>query len=1254
MKKVFKSLLLSAAALAVSAPTMQAQPTADPIKREFRSVWMAALGIDFGASSLKSALEEYTTELAAQNFTSLCFHVRPMADALYQSSLVPWSHYASGTRGQAPSFDPLAHAIEQAHSKGLELYAWMNPYRWQSGTTTVTYSTTYDKQWKANGWAMANNEMVALNPAMPEVRAHIVAVVKELIENYNVDGIIFDDYFYPNGGYTTSSSAVDYKLWKNSGTSLSFADWRREQVNLMVRDVYNVIQEVKPDVRFVISPAGMSGTSATKYGFPSPWSGYGISASDWQYDQIYSDPMAWLAEGTIDAISPQLYWRTTHSTNPFGPLTKWYSDCAKIANRHHYASHSLSALASGTNTTSDWADYVKQINYSRQYTQNNAPGYVMFSLKNLNGVASAVGGSSAKGVGDYIYNNASSKKVLQPEVTWHKDKEHAFTAPANAKKSGSTLTWDAQSYGNRIVKYSVYAVPTSLDYDAAASSDGDGISSEYLLGITYTNSYTIPTGKTSGYWYAICVYDGFSNEWDPAFVGYSQEPAPATTLQSPSNGGSVTGVFSLNWSAVDVDEYFVEVSKASDFSSLAFSTTTTGTSVSLQANQLGAGTYYWRVTTKKNGCKATTTSSRNFKVTVSNAPATTLQSPASGTTVAGVFFLAWSSVGVDSYTVEVSKSSGFSSTIYSKNLTSTSVSLDAADLGEGTYYWRVKTHKAGYNDNTTSSRTFKIAGIPDAALPTLTAPANNAVVEGNFDFSWSNAGVDNYTLQVSNSSDFSTILYSTVTAETKVSQVADFFGKGTFYWRVISHDAGCKDATTASRVFKIEKVTTGMYEDGYVIKTDGEEYDLFEDITLTNTWTRSVSLGNFSQNSTDGSNAGTFNRDFVASGDFLYVAGRDANDQTAMIYLRKYDRYTGEHVSDVMLSDNGQVYFYPCNNLTKDSKGVVCVSNLTLNISSRPLYIHSVDLETGELTEVAALTYSSSSSRVDHCEVYGDVAGGNFYVFAPLPNTNTVVRWTIKNGVVNATEATTIGRHFPSSAASFGIAPSLIPMSETDFFVDGEYTAMSRYTFRAGRTATLVDSFGNASYNGAMTEASYYNGGVVFTFNNEKYIGFTSTLETSEADVTEDHQFDIVKTNDNLDYSSMKFCWRLPALASIFGNQNSTSKQAPMDYLDNGDKTGTVYAYVPGAGIAAYTLGLKDEGESGVENIVGKDNVNIFVAGRWIHVSEEASSIAVFNLAGSAVAVGEGLSVYADVAPGYYVVRAIVDGRMISKGVVIR
>ena len=429
----------------------------------------------------------------------------------------PGQAILTGTRGRNPGYDPLQYAVEQCHARGIQCHAWVNPYRWSTGTD---WNTAQDKELKNSGMLLSytsgSTTTTILNPGLPETRQRIVNVIKEIITNYDVDGVIFDDYFYPNG-IPTNSSAGDYNLWNDSNVDMTFADWRRNNVNMMVADVYNMIQQVKPEVRFGIGPAGVAGTrstSASQHGVtPCP------TGSDWQYNGIFSDPLAWLEQGTIDYISPQLYWKTTHSTNPFGPLTQWWSYIAKHYGRHHFASHSISFLAEGSNTANDWAEITQQINYSRQYTENSAPGAVLYSAKNING-----NNGGASGLGNYLLANAFQHPAMIPAVTWKV--APGYGAPTGLAMDGNSLTWNAQE--GTLVKYSVYAIPSGITIQEAASTAFDGIKSDYLLGVTYSPNYPLTASYQSGHWYAVCVIDGYGNESEPAYLGVNDDIAPIT------------------------------------------------------------------------------------------------------------------------------------------------------------------------------------------------------------------------------------------------------------------------------------------------------------------------------------------------------------------------------------------------------------------------------------------------------------------------------------------------------------------------------------------------------------------------------------------------------------------------------------------------------------------------------------------------------------------------------------------------------
>ena len=307
-------------------------------KREMRAVWLTtAWQLDWPFTNVPAATgsneEARQTAIAAQknslitifdqlqstNMNAVFFQVRSMCDALYNSTYEPWSHYVSSVRGADPGWDPLAFAIEEAQKRGMELHAWLNPYRYSTASASHGNLET-DYAVAKPEWLIAYNDTTKiLNPGIPEVTQRISDIVAEIVTKYDVDGIVFDDYFYVNGKTTNPMDQEQFDKYNPKG--LVRADWRRANVNNMIKTVYDRIQTIKPYVTFGVGPAGLAKGGAMAAGVTAP----SVSGSDWQYNGIYADPLAWLYEGSIDYISPQIYWSHTSSGNPYGPLSKWWS-----------------------------------------------------------------------------------------------------------------------------------------------------------------------------------------------------------------------------------------------------------------------------------------------------------------------------------------------------------------------------------------------------------------------------------------------------------------------------------------------------------------------------------------------------------------------------------------------------------------------------------------------------------------------------------------------------------------------------------------------------------------------------------------------------------------------------------------------------------------------------------------------------------------------------------------------------------------
>lgn len=679
-------------------------------KREFRSVWMAGMNIDWPAlgtskgtsasaiSSAKAEMTAYLDKLKSQNFTTICFHVRPRADAYYKSSYEPWSGDLTGTRGKNPGWDPLEWVVKECHKRGMECYAWVNPFRVTAkGDFDRSYTTSFDKQWKENGWLLNSGNWTIFNPAIPEARQHCLNVIKEIYTNYAVDGLLFDDYFYPGDGMpgyedgTYDEDSEDYDLWQERDESMkkmSLYDWRRNNVNTFVKEVYDEIQKTRPDLRFGIGPAGVGGASASKYKLTPP----SIQARDWMYDKIFCDPLAWLNDGSIDFISPQVYWPTTRTDAPFGPLCEWWSMVGEHFNRHTYISAAAYKLPGemGGNNEKGWSQMAKQVDLTRSETLNNAPGMIYYNTKSVNGPAYS-------GLGDYLLANSYTSPSLVPVVDW---KNHStYSAPKGLAYSSGSLSWNATAgaTAKSIIRYTVYAVPSDVSMEAAMTSDNDGLSNEYLLGVSYATSYTIPSDKRSKHWYAVCVYDGYGNESDPATHGYSSEKSETPVLTAPADGARADWETTFRWNQIQTATYRLQIASDAAFTNIIVdrrNLTTNSETVAFD-NMTVPSTMYWHVSATQTGKLSATSASRSL-LAPQKAPAAkpVLTAPAKGSTFnSDAIKFEWTcSDATASLTLQIVKTGNdFSRPVYSRDIKAgaTSATVATSSIGMGNFDWRV-------------------------------------------------------------------------------------------------------------------------------------------------------------------------------------------------------------------------------------------------------------------------------------------------------------------------------------------------------------------------------------------------------------------------------------------------------------------------------------------------------------------------------------------------------------------------------------
>ena len=353
-------------------------PAPPAVPREFRAAWVATVdNIDWPsrrdlttaqAQAELIAILDRTKEL---HMNAIVFQVRPAADAMYPSALEPWSVYLTGAQGRAPSpsWDPLAFAVREAHLRGIELHAWFNPYRARhpsdksplDPTHIAVTSPSTVKRYGTHLW---------MDPGEPSVIAKSIAVIVDVVKRYDVDGVHIDDYFYPykerdgRGNVIPFPDDRSYNAYTAKGGTLAVDDWRRENVNMFVQQMYVQVKAAKPWVKVGISPFGI-----WRPGFPADVRGFD------SYQELYGDSRKWLREGWLDYATPQLYWPIAKDGQPYPSLLNWWAG-ENVKGRHMWPGNYTSRVGTAAVWTAD--ELVNQIAVTRR--QGASTGNVHFSM----------------------------------------------------------------------------------------------------------------------------------------------------------------------------------------------------------------------------------------------------------------------------------------------------------------------------------------------------------------------------------------------------------------------------------------------------------------------------------------------------------------------------------------------------------------------------------------------------------------------------------------------------------------------------------------------------------------------------------------------------------------------------------------------------------------------------------------------------------------------------------------------------------
>ncbi|MEX0271053.1 family 10 glycosylhydrolase [Leptolyngbyaceae cyanobacterium UHCC 1019] len=393
--------------------------------REFRAVWVTSVwNKDFPSQAGLTPQQQQAEFIAlvdrlqAMNFNAIVLQIRPEGDALYRSSLEPWSHWLTGTQGKAPNpmYDPLEFAIAQCHQRNIELHAWFNPYRARTSRQTVN---------AAPHLAVTNPDVVYvwgnqlwMDPGAKVVQDRTYNVILDVVKRYDVDGIHLDDYFYPYpiAGQTFPDDKT-YQAYRRAGGTLTLADWRRDNVNRLVQRLATGIRAAKPSVKFGISPFGI-------YRPGQPPSVQGLDA----YEQLYADSLKWLQQGWIDYLSPQLYWRIDAPNQSYPVLLNWWA-ANNPKQRHLYPGNNLAQL---DGKAWELAEIDRQIDITRQLTPKLVLGNVFFSMDAIT--------QNRQGVGDRFRTVTYRTPALAPTIPWLTSSTPAL--PSGLKATAGKLTWN--------------------------------------------------------------------------------------------------------------------------------------------------------------------------------------------------------------------------------------------------------------------------------------------------------------------------------------------------------------------------------------------------------------------------------------------------------------------------------------------------------------------------------------------------------------------------------------------------------------------------------------------------------------------------------------------------------------------------------------------------------------------------------------------------------------------------------------------
>ncbi|MBP5318791.1 MAG: family 10 glycosylhydrolase [Paludibacteraceae bacterium] len=471
-----------------------------PAKREFRGAWLStvynSIYKNMSPDEWRSFLTQELDTLKSLGFNAVLFQVRPESDAFYPSEIEPWSRWLTGTQGQAPDpiFDPMEFLIEQCHQRGMEFHAWINPFRANANSSNrlVDGHRYYSKRYLYLSYGKSQY----LNPGIPENHTYVCEVIADIVRRYDIDGIHFDDYFYPYPikGLNFPDNEAFKKYGLTQGYEISDRDqWRRDNINRFIGAVHDTIKHIKPWVRFGISPFGI-------YRNSNEWEGGSKTNGLSSYNDLYADVLYWIQQGWLDYVIPQVYWEIGHETADYTTLVNWWAQ-QELGNTHLYIGQDVNRSLNQMRLK--WAAADKQPAISGHCYWN--ADMILVNKENFQNKLRIHHKYPA------LIPTHTELDSIKPYMAYNIQFDMMGPEPA--------ITWDTSDEEGLLDKafaFVVYGFPPEEEPDL---SRGDRI-----MAITADKRMVLPKGIDAlCLYYVVTVIDRMSNESKPSPVGHFDE-----------------------------------------------------------------------------------------------------------------------------------------------------------------------------------------------------------------------------------------------------------------------------------------------------------------------------------------------------------------------------------------------------------------------------------------------------------------------------------------------------------------------------------------------------------------------------------------------------------------------------------------------------------------------------------------------------------------------------------------------------------